>query len=391
LQNSRYAWTEQPGQTLGSLFHLESEPCWVRLLYFNDQPQSWSIDGAAIAATGGAYENDLPWQRVTFCQQGADSEPLLGETSDMYRLEIPANIRDEGQPVLMFSDWLPVRARARQDGGPGYLLQVRTYSAGRQRYSPSVGLPDPSLGRLCGGFIAEVDATCPPWVCQPQSSDRIFASYGLQYISPVAGATVIGIGDSIMHSSCTAGELSGFGVRACAMLSRPERPISYVSEGFPGRNSLHYCANGAWGIRHLSPQIALIQTWSQNEEWSADAADLAFSRAVALADLARRHDCVPILTTAAPVFARDPGPEQHRRANIARVQAAGARGMAVLDLDALWGTGAEPNVYRDDMGCGDFMHPSNAGCQVAGNALAAIIRRLLGDPKQPPPEFSKRP
>jgi len=135
LQNSRYAWTDQAGQTLGSLFHLESEPCWVRLLYFNDQPEPWSIDGAAIAATDAASDNDLSWQRVTFCQRGADRDPLLVEASEMYRLEMPANTRDPGQPVLMFSDWVALSARPRKDGGPGYLLQVRTYAAGRQRYA----------------------------------------------------------------------------------------------------------------------------------------------------------------------------------------------------------------------------------------------------------------
>jgi hypothetical protein len=360
---------------LGSLFHLESEPCWVRLLYCNDQPEPWSIDGAAIAATARPNADFQPcgdgaqWRQVTFASGGADAEPNPDQGGGIDRLEIPANGGDIGQPVLRFSDWIPLRAQRRADGGPGYLLQVRTYSAGRQRYSGSVGRPDPALQRLCGGFVADGDATRSPWTCTPQPSDRIFAAYGLQYIAPVPGVTVIGIGDSIMHSSCTTGELSGFGIRACVALSRPDCPVSYVSEGFPGRNSLGFCANGAWGIRHLAPQVALIQTWSQNEEWSGRAADLAFSRAIALCDLARRHNCLPILTTAAPVFARDPQAEAHRRANVARVRAAGALGMRLLDLDALWGTGETPNAYRPDMGCGDFMHPSDRGCRAAGEAL----------------------
>ena len=49
------------------------------------------------------------------------------------------------------------------------------------------------------------------------------------------GAPVVGIGDSIMTSSCTTGQVSGFGICAGTTVSTPELPVSYFNEGYPGR------------------------------------------------------------------------------------------------------------------------------------------------------------
>ncbi|MCL2385201.1 MAG: SGNH/GDSL hydrolase family protein, partial [Alphaproteobacteria bacterium] len=187
-----------------------------------------------------------------------------------------------------------------------------------------------------------------------------------------------GVGDSIIHSSCTRGELSGFGVRAAVMLSRPGIRVSYVNAGYPGRNSLGFLWNGDWMVRHLRPQVVLIQTWSQNESWDELTAELAFARAVALADQTRRQGGEPILVTAAPVFADNPEADRHRMNNVNRVRTAGAHGMRVLDLDQLWGTGTSPNAYRLDLSAGDGMHPNDTGCIVAAEALLPILRECLG-------------
>jgi plastocyanin len=61
------------------------------------------------------------------------------------------------------------------------------------------------------------------------------------------------------------------------------------------------------------PQAALIQTWSGNEPWTREMADLSFARAMAVGDTARRNRCVPILVTPAPMFGTNPEAEAHRR------------------------------------------------------------------------------
>jgi hypothetical protein len=136
-------------------------------------------------------------------------------------------------------------------------------------------------------LIADGNLTTSPWTAPQTNAVNAFAVHGVQYISPALGATVVGIGDSIMASSCTTGQSSGFGIRACAIVSTPQLPVSYFNEGYPGRNSSGFCSCGTWVIQHLKPQAALIQTWSGNEPWTREMADLSVARAMAVADTAR--------------------------------------------------------------------------------------------------------
>jgi hypothetical protein len=122
----------------------------------------------------------------------------------------------------------------------------------------------------------------------------------------------------------------------------------------------------------------LIQTWSGNEPWTREMADLSFARAMAVADTARRNRCVPILVTPAPVFGTNPEAEAHRQHNRTRGRAAAQAGGYLLDLDTLWGTGATPNTYRREYDWGDQMHPNDAACAAAARVLAPMLQQILG-------------
>jgi hypothetical protein len=63
LQDSHYVNWPTAGQTLTTLLHLEAQPCWVRLVYFNDQDMPWTVDGAALAvsaAVGDGHHRSTP-------------------------------------------------------------------------------------------------------------------------------------------------------------------------------------------------------------------------------------------------------------------------------------------------------------------------------------------
>jgi hypothetical protein len=388
-QNSRFADAPFAADTLASLIQLEAMPRWVRVIHVNDLPEPRSIDAAAVSLTSAVGDGLTPlddahkpspelWRQLSYAAGGADSDPLAAEHDGSRTVEISGNPREPGRPTMIFSDWLSISGPER-DNGRGALLLVRSYSRGHVRHAGSVGQPDRRIGLAHAGYRIPGNAAAPPFYCDgAERNDRLFACHGVQIITETLGATVLGIGDSIIHSSCTSGEMSGFGIRACAMLSTAGRPVSYVNEGYPGRNSAGFAWCGDWAIRNLRPQVALIQTWSQNEPWTRDMAELSFARAVALADLARRHGGVPVLCTAAPVFADCPEAEVHRRHNIARVRALAAQGMPLLDLDALWGTGGNPNAYRPEFSAGDGMHPNDNGCHAAALVLAPQLRRILG-------------
>ena len=285
LQHGGYSNAGVSGQTFSNLAHLEVEPCWVRLIYFNDLPVPWTIDGAAVAPSSSIHDgfsptndagvpDDALWRQITFSGVGLDGEPISQTVGNAATLKIVGNPGSPGRPILAFSDWLPLAGLSRADGGAGAFLLIRTYSSGVLRYSGSLGLPDPSIGRVHAGFWSPGNGTRAPWTFRANPFNGAFASYGLQYIAASAGATVVGIGDSIMQCMASAGHLSTFGVRACVMLSKPQYPVSYFNEGYIGRNSEDYCSNGIWVIEHLRPQVALIQTWSQNDPNTQAGADL---------------------------------------------------------------------------------------------------------------------
>jgi hypothetical protein len=99
---------------------------------------------------------------------------------------------------------MPVAPLARHDGGFGCLLLVRSYSDQLVRIS-SGGSPRRTIRRLHAGFCADGNLTSPPWAAPQVRTVSAFSVYGIQYTSPSLGATVVGIGDSIMTSSCPAG------------------------------------------------------------------------------------------------------------------------------------------------------------------------------------------
>jgi hypothetical protein len=278
LQNSHYVNWPTAGQTLTTLLNLEAQPCWIRLVYFNDQDMSWTVDGAALAVSAAVGDGHTPinavgvadpslWQRVTFNNGGLDVDPLSQVEGETHTLTLAPNPPRSERPVFSFSDWMPIAPLARRGRGFGSLLLVRSYSDQVLRIS-SGGVPDHAIGRLHAGFCADGNLTTSSWTAPQTKAVNAFAVHGVQYISPALGATVVGIGDSIMTSSCTTGQSSGFGIRACAVVSTPQLPVSYFNEGYPGRNSSGFCSCGTWDIQHLKPQAALIQTWSGNEPWT---------------------------------------------------------------------------------------------------------------------------
>lgn len=386
LQNGGYVDSGGPMQSYASLHQLETPPFWARLIFFNDRSEPHRIDGAAIAATSAVGDEVTPqetadtaiWRQVTFTAGGQDSDPLDPPEGNATVLDMPACPHGAGRPLRMLSDWVPLSGVGRTDGGAGALLMVRSFAAGRQRYSGCAGKPDPAIGRLHAGFWAPGDTTARPWHGNWNRFDGLFASYGLQYVSAVPGATVVGIGDNVMLGPATTGGLSSFGLRACALVSRPELPVSWFNEGYNGRTSRDFARAGGWAIGTLRPQVTLIQTWSENDPHTVEAAEMALSRAMALADATRRHGGVPVLVTAAPVFAGNTAGEAVRQHSLARVRDCARLGYATLDLDAIWGNGSRPNAYQPVFDSGDHRHQNDAGCAAAAAVLATVLADLLG-------------
>jgi hypothetical protein len=93
---------------------------------------------------------------------------------------------------------------------------------------------------------------------------------------------------------------------------------------------------------------------------------------------AKQLGCVLTLCTAAPVYAARPQAEAHRHWSNDMVRIASHMlQLPLLDLDAIWGTGATPNAYRPVYDAGDDTHPNDRASAVAAVALAQLLGPLL--------------
>lgn len=389
LQNGWFAASPRPGQTIATLLHLDAAPTWIRLLYANESSEPWTIDGAAVAATAEIGDGVTPrssdgqpapplLRRVTFDGAGADAAVTFDGAGTVLAMTVPGNSRESDRPVHVWSDWMPVTALSRRGGGAGFLVLVRTFSRGRIRFASSTGAPDPALKRVHAGFVADGDALASDSRIAFARDDTLFACHGVQFIGPTPGATVLGVGDSIMQSSCTQGQVSGYAVRACVLASTPRRPVSFVNEASPGRRSIGFCTNALWAVDAFRPHAAVLQCWTRNDPWTFEAAAAAFERAMAVADKVRQHGGVPILATAAPSFPRDAGADPPRHASNEQVRKLGRSGWPVIDLDAIWGTARVPNVFRSVHDAGDGFHPNDVASAAAARVLAPLLERIVG-------------
>ena len=370
----------EPDTTLSTLYNLDGAPAWIRLTYLASSVP-YSIDGAAIAATSAVHDGFTPvnqagqpddglWHRVTFDHNGDDSSPAEQLQSAVFSLDVPAR----RVPTLGFSDWIKVEPMARTDGGYGFLLLARTYSA-RSFHTNSYlwsELPDQEINRVFAAFKSKTNGTLQPWGFAGER-DFITASYGLQYVTNPPGATVIGIGDSIMAPPASI----PYGMRACTLISTPERPVSYINAGKIGQRSADFLADGRGSMLALNPQVALIQTFSSNDPSSMGNVTQMLDGATRLAELARKTNCYPILVTDAPETQITDAAEALRQESLRRTRALAARGFTILDLDALWGIGGGVDAWKKLYNT-DRWHPSNTASRMAAQALAPVLRGILG-------------
>jgi hypothetical protein len=79
MQNSHYINWPTAGQTLTTLLHMEAQPCWVRLIYFNDQdtPRISSCEfpqaGCRIMQSGASMFRALVRSSLTGSAKHPDS------------------------------------------------------------------------------------------------------------------------------------------------------------------------------------------------------------------------------------------------------------------------------------------------------------------------------
>lgn len=374
-----------PGLTFSSLYNLEAPADWIRLVYRNDARDDETIDGAAIASTAMMGDGFTPfnaegkpdmtlWKRVSFSDGDADARPhaLNGRGDETISIAGDASW-GKNPPPCTFSDWIPVQSLNRKDGGKGTLLLVRTFCRGqfRNQFARYQKIGGDAIGRLYAGFSASGDGTREPWSFSGQASE-IPAAYAIQYRSESPGVSVMCAGDSILAAPYT----FGIGLRACALASTPQMPVSFINQAWLGAKTVEYVTAARRELEWFRPQVLVLQPWSTNDTDMTDARlDAALELSMKLVSLAIKNQCAPILVTQPP---QPPFPalEPFRQRSNAFVRDAASKGLTLFDLDRLWASETAPATFRKGYSQ-DQIHGNDTACAAAAQALAPILRGLL--------------
>ncbi|HWU56280.1 MAG TPA: hypothetical protein VN175_12310 [Rhizomicrobium sp.] len=374
-----------PGLTYSSLYNLESPPDLIRLVYRNDIREDETIDGAVIAPTAmmgdgftpygadGKPDNSL-WKRVTFSGGDADTPPRAASSRASETTTIYGDASWGKNPgPSTFSDWIPVQALDRKDGGKGTLLLVRTFSKGlfRNQFVRFQKISGDPVNRVYAGFASPGDATQAPWSFTAEPNE-IPAALAIQYRTAAPGASVMFAGDSILAPPHT----YSIGLRTCTLASTPQVPVSFVNQAHLGAKTVEYVTAARREMTWSRPQILVLQPWSTNDPDMTDAKlDDALDMSMKLVSFALKNQCAPVLVTQPPQ-APYPAVEPFRQRSNAFVRDAASKGLTLFDLDKLWSSETAPGTFRKGYSP-DQVHGSDVACAAAAQVLAPVIRNLL--------------
>lgn len=375
----------EPGLTFSSLYNLEAPADWVRLVYRNDAREDTTIDGAVIAPTAMMGDGFTPfnadgkpdmslWKRARFSDESAGTRPHAVNGRGDETVSIAGDATwGKNPPPCTFSDWIPIQALDRRDGGKGTLLLVRTFTKGqfRNQFARYQKIGGDAVGRLYAGFASSGDGTKEPWSFSGQTSE-VPAAYAIQYRSTAPGASVMFAGDSILAPPYS----FGIGMRACALASTPQLPVSVINQAWLGAKTADYVLTATRELGWSRPQILVLQPWSTNDSDMTDAKlDATLEMSMKLVSLAAKNQCAAVLVTQPP---QTPFPalEPFRQRSNAYVRDAASKGLTIFDLDRLWSSETAPPTYRKGYSQ-DQIHGNDTACAAAAQALSPIIRRLL--------------
>ena len=376
---------------------LETDFDMVRFVWSNNSASPYTIalckaapssalgDGSSPVNSLGAIDYTL-FQTMTFNNAGLDVAPQdqTAFGSGPTTFTVPGNAGSLLHPTRWYSDWLRIASIARTDGGVLPLLVTRTLSndlAGTYRMAGMVGANWSPLAqdRILNG-VTKPNAdqtTVPVLLAGSVSQGTSITPDGIQYMTRSPGFTVLGVGDSLTQGAGSTALYQPWGYLSCLALSTPARPISFWNQGWQGMLSPDYWGNGYTALKGSVPDVATIPVWTPNDAQTQVAADAAWSRAMDLANYAMKHGTVPVLMGPVPWSGIATGAIDNIRLGArTRMLQAGANGMAVLDWEAVIGTGAVPNRIQPVLIAADNQHPNDAG-----NALmdSAVFRPVLAN------------
>jgi hypothetical protein len=358
-------------------------------------PTTKTGNGFSAYDATGAMNNTL-FLPITFNNAGADI-PLIQQIYTSYpTITYAASIApnqaatntSEYLYLYYFSDWMPISALARSDGGQGLLVNVRASVSDANQYFDYAGIPNTAADYTVAGYTGPGNAAVSPFALASGTAAVINPVHGIDYITSAKVFATLAAGDSIFAGSTATANVSAFSLYAAGIMNAAgiyPKFVTVANGGFGGQQSLFFYHNAYNQLQHSPYDVIIIQAWSQNDDNTTNAQALTvFMNAIALAEYCMEQNVRVILSTAAPVFSGTTNTVQEaiRQYSNGLVRNAG---YPVLDLDKILGTGAQPiNQYAPGYS-NSPPHPNDTGHQAIANGnanapgLISIYAGMIGN------------
>jgi hypothetical protein len=386
-------------RTVHNVFALEDDFDLVRVAFLNDTGSTYAIGASVIAAVGSvnvagnyapidAAGAAVSWTSITFDGGGAAADPLVAAGSTT-TLTVPAatvNVGDAQQviPAIAWSDWIRVSSIPPADGSRFRYLAVRTFNGAAttsRGASNNAGATweGVSRGRIISAAQSVGDLTAAAQMTSPSVTTQGIPAL-IQTYSRRRGITIMGVGDSITQGFDTIASNNCWGHVARAILSTPERPITWVNLGHGGSTSINYYRRAIAMLPIVRPHIAAYSVWTPNDTQDNANADLAWSRAMDFVGRCNAQGTRPVLFAPPRWYTGAEGAaETVRQRILSRIASIrNVSGLPILEPDIVLGSTrdsfSQELIYS--IGPGN-RHPNDFGHETLGVEFAQIVRDML--------------
>lgn len=382
------------GDTIATLWTADSDFDWVRICV-GQQSTGAVTATAVIAATSSANDGVNPlnesggagtWTTVTWNNLGSPNFDPWNQNTGSITSATLVGSADTQVWGLTYSDWMQVSSLAQIAGSAYPLLMARVRLVGAP---VAVDISSSSLF----GLTPETATFGRTWAAYRAAGDYVSSTAGypnsgttwgdrwaplfIQTYSRKFGIQTWGCGDSNMAGTGSTDGMLGF-FRRSVLRANAHYPTIHGNFNQAGSSPEIYMSNVENIIDAVRPGILVIFPFSFNMAATRANLDHYWGRAMNMVARVTAYGGVPILVGYPPRSTATSGDDDIRKLGLARLAAAAASGIRVVDPNPLVSDAGAPDTWKA-WASDDGTHFSNAGHAVTADLLAAEMIDAIGD------------
>ena len=260
--------TNAGGRTFHEVYSTELGFDAVRFIYFNHQTSGTYTVGPAKCCVASDIstdqnQNGATWTNVTF--DGGNTTMVITNTTDATN------------PVIAFSDWIPISSIDRTNDSSGLnlpVILVRTYFPSSTANISSVGpgLAHPTTGHQSPDGRVYIQRTqgSVDGVTTLSNFTQTYnggngGTLGVQYSARGRITNLFAVGDSITAGQKGRDPQYGWLARIKSVASTPSNPIEIANFGVSGQNTTTYAKRAAYLLQYMTKGVFIYPPFSAND------------------------------------------------------------------------------------------------------------------------------